>query len=284
MRTAVPTPTGRSMWIGCVSAKVTDSPYSVSSSEAITSFWTSPYRWTEISWPTGLLRTWISGSCSASCCSATYKLCAVGRLDDGLQRRRGEELPGSLHRTTELIADLDLLQTSQRHDPPSLRRVDRDRPAALEDPHRRRLRGVRRSAASQVDVLARAQGAREDPSGGDLLPGRTAFDLEHRALQQILRRTGCSRQPLADALDQLGNTVAGHRRAEVHRMGEALPHLPGELARESSDGQRAVKIPRQEGVVVVGKQFPEAVQRNRIDSGRHESRDRSRSTAAPRSV
>ena len=62
-RYAVPTPSSRSTWIGLVSLKSTSRPYSLSSSEAMTSFCTSPYRLTVMS---SALRTRISGSCSAS--------------------------------------------------------------------------------------------------------------------------------------------------------------------------------------------------------------------------
>ena len=70
--TAAPEPDSRSMQIVVVSRKVTSSPNSSASVAWTTSFCTSPYRETAVSWRTSSWRRSMSGSCSASRVSARW--------------------------------------------------------------------------------------------------------------------------------------------------------------------------------------------------------------------
>ena len=76
--------------------------------------------------------------------------------------------------------------------------------------------------------VADPHGAGEHPDVGDLLAGRAALDLEHRAGQRAVGVAGGGRQQLGDAGDQRVDPGAGDGRAEEHRVHQRPPGLRGQ--------------------------------------------------------
>ncbi len=167
----------------------------------------------------------------------------VDRLDHCLQRRRRELLPRDRVRAADAVADLDVVQ------PPHLRDLARGcgltahRPAVVEDLELGHL-GV-------ADAVTHAHGAREQAHPGDLLPLRTAVDLEHGGVERSIGVARARRQVPRDRRAKLFDAFAGERRAVQCGLDDCAPRQIGERLRHVD--VLAVEVGGKEPVVVLGE-------------------------------
>jgi hypothetical protein len=174
---------------------------------------------------------------------------------DRLQGRPGERRGRrGRPRLADHVADLDGAQPPDLGDLPGGDGRAPDGRAAVEhadggDPPLR--------ASWEGQPVPDADRAREHPHVGDLLTGRSPFDLVHRARHRAVGAALGRRQQLGDPGQQRLDAGAGDRRAEEHRVHQPPPGLGHELTTEPAVGEcRLVVDPGgQHGVVMVGEQL-----------------------------
>ncbi len=173
---------------------------------------------------------------------------------DGLERRAREPRRDvhARRRLPDGIADAHRAEPADRghlarHDVVAPRRAGRG-----EHADRRRLRLV---PSPDPNALARPERAREQPSVGNALARGGPLDLEDAARHVAVRVGPRAGEELVDTGQQRVDPDALSRRAEEHRMDEALPGLCGELLAEARVRERGL-IPDerpQDGLVVLGE-------------------------------
>ena len=233
------------MQIVVVSRKPTSMPNSVARVAWMTSFCTSPYSDTEISWRRSSWRRLISGSCSASWVSAARRrplsrgspaATTVSRVGGANCRVRRQRTVGSAAvwpPIAQPVADLD---PGQAPEPPDLARRAPRRPAAAPPWPKTRIAVTLAPAParpSPAHPLPNSHRAGEHPDVGDLLAGRAALDLEHRAATGPPGPARPRGQQFADARGQRLRARAGDGGAEEHRVHQRPPGLLGQRSARS---------------------------------------------------
>jgi hypothetical protein len=164
---------------------------------------------------------------------------AVGRAardDDGLERRRREvALGGGGRRCADRVADARVREAADLAMRPAGTEADRTGRAVLEDVDRR-------GAHAHV---------------GDLLAGRAALDLEHRARDRRAWIAVGRRQELGDAGHQRLHARARARRSAEDRIDPGAAGLRRERPPQAGGRRRCVVIDvrGEQGVVVLGERL-----------------------------